>query len=208
MDILGLAVGPVGANCYLCWSPETAEAVIIDPGAEAQRIMNLISEHKLHIKTIILTHFHFDHVMAAVAVRTATQAPIAIHRFDAALLAKPAELFQTFTEQRLPGIQPDILLEDGKKINFGSQSLTVIFTPGHSPGGICLYSEQSGELFSGDTLFRHGIGRTDFPGSDSNLLYNSIRTRLFTLPEATVVHPGHGPGATIGEEKRSNPFVH
>ncbi len=207
MEVLGLSVGSIAANCYLCWCTETAEAVIVDPGAEAQRILHLMDQHKLHVLMIMLTHFHFDHVMAAAEVRTATLAPIAIHRSDAAFLARQPEFFQMLVGYKLSGIQADILLEDGSNIYFGNESLTVVLTPGHSPGGICLYSERSNVLLSGDTLFRQGIGRTDFPDGDSDTLVTSIRTRLFTLPETTSVYPGHGPSTTIGVEKRLNPFI-
>ncbi|MCE5259312.1 MAG: MBL fold metallo-hydrolase [Chloroflexi bacterium] len=207
VKVLGLAVGSIAANCYLCWCPETAEAVIIDPGAEAQRILHKVDQHKLHVLTIMLTHFHFDHVMAAAEVHTATLAPVAIHRSDAAFLARQPESLQMLVGHKLPGIQADLLLEDSTSIRFGNESLTVMLTPGHSPGSICLYDEQSNVLLSGDTLFRQGIGRTDLPGGDSDTLVTSIRTRLFILPETTIVYPGHGPSTTIGAEKQSNPFI-
>lgn len=207
MDIQSLSVGTFSANCYLCWSPPGTEGLIIDPGAEAERILAEISQRQLQIRMIVLTHFHFDHVSAADTLRQATGAPVAIHKNDAEYLAKPPELFRMLAGSRFTGLTADKLLEDGEIIAFGDQSFNVMLTPGHSPGGICLYSRDTAELFSGDTLFRHGVGRTDFPGGDEQTLLQSIRTRLYTLPETTIVYPGHGPSTSIGEEKQHNPFV-
>ncbi|MHB9033150.1 MAG: MBL fold metallo-hydrolase [Anaerolineae bacterium] len=207
VEIVKLTVGPIAANCYLYLAEQTGQAIIIDPGAEPQRLLDEINLRDLQVTAIILSHFHFDHVMAAEAIRAATHAPVAVHSLDAPYLANQPALFQMFLQEPLPGLQADRLLKDGDIVSIGADVLQVLHTPGHSPGGICLYNKDAGVLFSGDTLFRHGIGRTDFPGCDNELLISSIRMRLFSLPADTVVFPGHGPKTTIKEERGANPYL-
>jgi len=158
------------------------------------------------VRLIVDTHAHFDHVAANAAVREATGAPIAIHRLDAAGLTQPPTLFG----MSLGGpVSPpaDRLLEDDEEVVVGDVTLRVLLTPGHTPGGISLLYEPQPAVFSGDALFRLGIGRADLPGGDHETLLRSIRTRLFALPDSTLVYPGHGPATTIGAERAGNPYV-
>ncbi|NLV73662.1 MAG: MBL fold metallo-hydrolase [Chloroflexi bacterium] len=207
MKVLRKAVGPIQANAYICWCAETREAVLIDPGDEPEALLETLRTRRLELVWIILTHFHYDHIGAAEAIKKETKAPILIHRNDGPSLATPPDYFQALFGIKLPRIWADNRLMDGDIIPFGECELQVIATPGHSPGGICLYDAVQGVVFTGDTLFQRGIGRTDFPGSDHAQLIRSISERLFSLPADTVVYPGHGGSTSIGDEKVSNPFI-
>ncbi len=176
--------------------------MIIDPGASTRQILNDVEELGLNIKLIVLTHGHMDHIGAVKGVKEATGADMAIHADDVRFLRRLS--LSTVYNLSFPS-SPDRLLGDGDSIDIGDLHFTVLHTPGHSPGGICLLGH--GVLFSGDTLFNYGIGRTDFPGGSHNQLMNSISTRLMALPDDTVVYPGHGPDTTIGIERRGNPFL-
>lgn len=201
-----LQVGQLASNCYLVGCERTRQGVVIDPGDEAAVIQRAIEEAQLEITLIVLTHYHFDHIAAAAPLREATGAPVAIHADEAELLQNPPALFRFF-QPRIPTLQADRLLRDGERITVGDLAMQVLHTPGHSPGGISLHLPAEGVVFCGDTLFREGIGRTDFPGGDMGTLEASIRQRLYALDDETVVYPGHGPKTTIGWEKRHNPFV-
>jgi hydroxyacylglutathione hydrolase len=199
-----LVVGPIQANCFILGHEETREAAVIDPGDEAQRILATLRQDQLTLKTIINTHGHFDHVGGNRALKEATGAPILIHSGDAPMLAQLANSAAAWGMQVENSPAPDRLLEDGDEIGFGDLTLRVIHTPGHSPGGIALFTP--GHLFVGDTLFAGSIGRTDFPGGDYGTLIQSVRQRLFTLGDEVQVYPGHGPATTLGREKQFNPF--
>lgn len=201
-----LVVGPLQTNCYLVSCTKTREAVVIDPGDNAQRILREIERSKLSVRLIVDTHAHFDHVSANGPLHEATGAPIAIHALDAEALTMPVALFGL--APRGPVSPPaERMLEDGQQIAVGEEMLQVLHTPGHTPGGISLYYSPRPTVFSGDALFQLGIGRTDFPGGDLETLERSIRARLFSLPENTVVYPGHGPATRIGVERVRNPYV-
>jgi len=206
LQVHTLLVGPLQTNCYLASCQETHEAIVIDPGGDAQRILQAIKEGGLRVRLIVNTHGHFDHVGANGAIRQATGAPIAIHRLDADALVQPGELFGLSLEKPLSP-PADHLLEDGEEIAVGKEVLRVLLTPGHTPGGISLLYEPQPAVFTGDALFRLGIGRTDLPGGDYATLLQSIRLRLLTLPDAAIVYPGHGPSSTIGLERANNPFI-
>lgn len=207
MKVLCLTVGPISANCYLCSCEKTRQAVLVDPGAEAAHLLAELERLQLHLCWIVLTHFHFDHVMAAEEVKARTGAPIAIHQDDQPFLVDPPALFRSLAPMMIKGIQADTLLHDLDQIYFGQQEFSVLATPGHSPGGISLWSQQAGLVLTGDTLFRDGIGRTDFPGCNESLLHRSIRQRLLVLPASTTVYPGHGPSTTVGRELQQNPWL-
>lgn len=201
-----ITVGAFQENCYLYACPQTLEAVIIDPGDEAERILARLRELRFIPRYIINTHGHIDHICAIDEVSAVYPVPLAIHPDDV-FMYTDEEVARTFGRQSpLVKRQPDILLHEGDTITFGSLKLEVLHTPGHTPGGICLVSHPYC-VFSGDTLFRRSIGRTDLPGGNYEQIIASIHEKLYTLDDDLVVFPGHGDPTTIIEEKAENPFV-
>ncbi|MBW2369745.1 MAG: MBL fold metallo-hydrolase [Deltaproteobacteria bacterium] len=205
MIIKSLTVGPVMANCFIVGCEETKIAGVIDPGDEVDRILWTLEEASLTVKYIINTHGHFDHVGGNHQLKTATGADLLIHTLDAPMLDQLAASAGAWGMQVENSPPADRLLEDGDTISYGNITFQVLHTPGHTPGGISLYAQDS--VFVGDTLFAGSVGRTDFPGGDFNTLKDSIRSKLFTLPDSVRVFPGHNNETTIGREKRTNPFV-
>jgi hydroxyacylglutathione hydrolase len=201
-----VTVGPLQENCYLYACPVTREAVIIDPGDEAERIIATIQELKLIPRYIINTHGHFDHICAIDAVSSVYPVPLAIHPADVALYSDENIAAMLGRKGPLVKRTPDMLLKEGDRIAFGTLTLEVLHTPGHTPGGVSLLS-QPYCVFSGDTLFYRGIGRTDLAGGNYEQIITSIREKLYTLDDELVVFPGHGEPTTIIEEKHENPFV-
>ena len=200
-----LVVGPLEANCYLVGSEATKEGMIIDPGEEADKILTGVKKLGLTIKSIVLTHGHIDHVGALSGVKEATGAELCLHPGDRSVIeVQPLAGFLGTYHPTLPNI--DRWLSGGDSIEIGDLHFLVIHTPGHTPGSICLLGH--GILFTGDTLFNHGIGRTDLPGGSYSQLMDSLHTKLLVLPDDTTVYPGHGPETTIGKERRANPFLH
>ena len=183
-----IVVGLYQANCYILASKGSREGVVIDPGAEAPRILAEIEGEGIRVRSILLTHGHMDHTGAADEVRRSTGAPVLIHPLDAPMA----------------GLSPDGSLEDGQAIRVGSYTLTVLHTPGHSPGGVCLAAP--GVVFTGDALFAGSVGRTDFPGGSHELLIRGVAEKVFPLGDDRRVYPGHGPATTVGRERRTNPF--
>ena len=204
MIIEKLVVGPFASNCYIVGSQSNKEGMIVDPGDEARRILRKVKDLELGIKLIFLTHGHIDHAGALKEVREATGAEVAIHGDDATSL-KGQSLGKLLGLSYPTPPPPDRLLKDGDSVDIGDLHFLVVHTPGHTAGGICLLGE--GVVFSGDTLFNYGIGRSDLPGGSYSQLMNGLQTKLMTLPDNTVVYPGHGPGTTIGAERRGNPFL-
>jgi glyoxylase-like metal-dependent hydrolase (beta-lactamase superfamily II) len=203
-----LTLGPIQANCFILGCEQTREAVVIDPGDEGDRILMSLAEEKLTVKAIANTHGHFDHVGANSEIKRATGAPLMIHAQDAPMLGQLSQHAAAWGLKAEDSPAADRELVDGDEIIVGQEiRLKVLHTPGHTLGGVSLYSEKTGDVFVGDTLFAGSIGRTDFPGGDYNTLISSIHTKLFTLPEDVKVHPGHMHETTIGQEKRTNPFV-
>jgi glyoxylase-like metal-dependent hydrolase (beta-lactamase superfamily II) len=201
-----LVIMPFGTNCYLVASEQTRDGMIIDPAGDAPRILNNIRELNLKIGLVVITHTHADHIGAIREVVENTGASFAVHIAEAETLQNSDNSRFTAmdpTFQKPP--PPDRLLKDGDFLAVGDLKFQVLHTPGHSPGGICIAGY--GVVFIGDALFNGSIGRTDGPRGDSNLLISSIRTKLFVLPDQTVVLPGHGPKTTIGWERRNNPFL-
>ena len=203
-----LRVGPYGTNCYIVGSEDTKQGIIIDPGDEVPRILSKVARLGLDIKMIVLTHGHIDHVGGLKDIIEATGAEMAIHSEDAGFLkGKSGKIFSMLTA----GIsyptppEPDRLLNDGDTIDVDGLHFEIIHTPGHTRGGICLLGD--GVLFSGDTLFNSSVGRSDLPGGNHRQLIEAIRTRLLSLPDDTVVYPGHGSATTIGDERIGNPFL-
>ncbi len=208
MIIKMLVVGPLASNCYIVGSSSTEQGMIIDPGAEAGTILRTAQQMGLSISLIVVTHAHIDHVDALRAVKERTNAQFAIHEAERGLLSTPPPMSIVASlglGSFKSASQPDRLLKDGDHINVGDLQFEVLHTPGHTPGGICLFGH--GVIFSGDTLFNCGIGRTDFAGGSYERLMESIREKLMVLPDETIVYPGHGPPTTIGDERRGNPFL-
>ncbi|MEA2061850.1 MAG: MBL fold metallo-hydrolase [Thermodesulfobacteriota bacterium] len=205
MIIKSLEVGPIMANCYILGCEDTGEAAVIDPGDEADRILIKLSEARLKVKYLINTHGHFDHVAANKRMKEVTDADLLIHAEDAPMLAELNKAASSFGLSAENSPDADRHINDGDEISFGSITLKVIHTPGHSRGGICLYTP--GYLFVGDTLFAGSIGRTDLPGGSYDTLIASIKEKLLVFDDNTIVYPGHGPETTIGREKKINPFL-
>lgn len=205
MIIKRLVVGPLEENAYVIGDEATKQAIVIDPGDEPDRIMDVIKENGLDVHAIICTHAHFDHIGAAGDMKNMTGAKIYIHQEDLETydLAKDQAAFWGYSVDDLP--RPDSFLEEGDEIKAGNLSFRVMHTPGHSRGGICLYGE--GIVITGDTIFQGSVGRTDFPGGSIEKLKESFK-RLLQLPEDTRVFSGHGPETTIGREKTGNFFIH
>jgi len=205
MILIRLIVGPLQVNCFILADEKTREAVVIDPGDDAQEILKIIRNKDLKVKYLVNTHGHFDHVGANKALKEATGAELLIHEADAPLMASAPMQSRAFGMNSVASPQADRHLKHGDVINAGEISLKVLHTPGHSSGGISLLEQ--GMVFTGDSLFAGSIGRTDLPGGDLMTLLRSIKTNLMTLPDDTKVFCGHGPASTIGEERRENPFL-
>lgn len=202
-----VVVGPLGVNCFVLGCGATGQGVVVDPGGDVERIMTVVQQRGLTIVSIVNTHGHFDHVGGNRQLKEVTGAELLIHPADEPMLAKVASVAGMYGLQAENSPAPDRLLEDGMLLSFGKQQLRVIHTPGHTPGGCCLYLELEQKLISGDTLFADGVGRTDLPGGSHVQLVDSIRTRLFTLPPQVQVWPGHGPATTIAHEQQHNPYL-
>jgi len=206
MIVKALTVGFIATNCYIVGSDTTRRAMVIDPGADSRAIMKAIDADRLLLSLIVITHSHFDHTGAVKAIKDATGARFAVGaEADKSSPGAFIKLVAAMSGGSAKIPEPDLFLSDGDKIDIDDLHFEVLYTPGHSPDEISLYGH--GILFSGDTLFNSGIGRTDFPGCSYEQLEHSIQSKLYTLPDQTVVYPGHGPATTIGREKRGNPFV-
>lgn len=195
-----LEVGPMGANCYIVADKATNNAFIIDPGGEPGRIKSVLKKKGLNLKFIINTHGHGDHILG----NGHFDVPVYVHRLEKDFLTDPDKNLSGMFGFLLKVPKATKLLEDGEKILLDNLELEIIHTPGHTPGGISV--KLDGVVFTGDTLFAGGIGRTDLPSGDEKALFKSIREKLFSLNDDVVIYPGHGAESTIGEEKRSNPF--
>ena len=200
-----VCVGPMQVNCYILAADENSEAIIIDPGQDEDKIKRILNQHRLRPAFIINTHGHIDHI----GCDDKFGVPVYIHQEDSALLKNPELNLSNFLLSAY-SVKSEIKpLKDKEIIALGQMQLEVIHTPGHTPGGICLLMKNPKNkiLFTGDSLFYQGIGRTDFPGADENQLIKSIKEKLLNLTDDTIVYPGHGPSSTIGKEKKNNPFL-
>lgn len=205
MIIRHLVTGPLQVNTYIVGDEETGDAVVIDPGGSAERILRLAEQEGLTLRRIINTHAHFDHVGGVRELKELAGIPFALHEADLPILENYSRQLLYFGLPPKDPPEVDEYLQPGDEIEVGNIRLQVLFTPGHTPGHVTFYT--SGVAFDGDVLFRGGIGRFDLPGGDYEQLMKSIREVLFALEDDTVVYPGHGPATTIGEEKRYNPFL-
>lgn len=202
-----IVVGQLAVNCFILGCDSTKEAVVIDPGADAPRIIEMVKKLGVTVRYVINTHGHFDHVGANKAVVAATGAPLLVHKDDVPFLSRAADVAMMYGLQTENSPPPTQFLEDGMTISFGTCSIKVLHTPGHTPGGCSLYLESAGKVITGDTLFADSVGRTDFPGSSHEALIYGIRNKLLVLPDETVVYPGHGPSTSIGHERRHNDYL-
>lgn len=202
MRVGRLVLGPLETNCYVVAEEHAGECLVIDPACFDERLVAEIGTAR--VVAIVLTHCHFDHLGGVAELKAVTEAPLVIHALDAEFVTSSegngGAMFG-FVETAPPA---DRLVDQGDIVTAGSIDFEVLHTPGHTPGGICLYTP--GHLFSGDTLFAGSVGRTDFPRGDGRALSRSVAMRLAGLPDDTVVHPGHGPESNIGRERRVNPF--
>lgn len=202
-----LPVGLLACNCSVIGDEITRDAIVIDPGDDIEKIVEILDRHLLKVTMIVVTHAHIDHIGGAKKLRDLTGAPVYMHDDDMVLaenLGMQAMWLGMETPEN-PGI--DRPAAEGDVLKAGDIEAHVLHTPGHTPGSLSLFIPREKTLISGDTLFRGSIGRTDLPGGDSRIIATSIRGKLYTLPEDTVVFPGHGTETTIEQEKRSNPFV-
>ncbi len=204
-----LTVGSLSTNCYVVWCSKTREAIVIDPGfdrqGEAEEVLGILKGNGLKVKFIVGTHGHPDHTCGNGAVKEATGASILIHEKDANMLNEQGKRLAELFGFRVNSPTADRLLKDGDAVRFGQEALRVLHTPGHSPGSVSLVGADC--VFTGDTLFAGSIGRVDLPGGSGKEMMRSLLEKLAILPDRFVVYPGHGPKSTVGEEKRSNPFL-
>ena len=212
MIIHTMPVGPMQACCYVAACERTRETVIIDPGGEPERIISVVERGNLEPILVLDTHGHADHIAANAQMKARFPgAPLVVHEFDAAMLRDPHANLSALFGAPIESPPPDRTVSDGDVLRVGEEEFKVIHIGGHSPGSICLFAladeNAKGVLFSGDVLFAGGIGRTDFAGGNHQELIDGIREKLLSLPEETLVYPGHGPETTLGEEARSNPFL-
>jgi glyoxylase-like metal-dependent hydrolase (beta-lactamase superfamily II) len=201
-----MVVGPLSVNCLILGCDATREGVVVDPGGDVERIIEAVRRHDLAIRFIINTHGHFDHVGGNRQAVAAFGAPLLIHQADAPMLDRVADVGSMYGIQGENSPPADGFLVEGMEIEFGAYRMKVLHTPGHTPGGCCLYLAKENKVITGDTLFADSIGRTDLPGGSHDQILESIRNKLFTLPDDVVAYPGHGPETSIGQEKRHNPY--
>lgn len=200
-------VGPLQCNCSILGDEQTHEAMVIDPGDQIEGILDILRQENLTLKQIVITHAHIDHVGGAMKLKAATGAPILMNQNDYALL-KMLDMQATWVGMRPPGaVEVDEAVSQGRVLKIGEISSSVIRTPGHTEGSICVYFPEQKKLIAGDTLFAGSIGRTDLPGGSMEKILRSLHTQVLALPDETEVVPGHGPVTTIGEERETNPFL-
>ena len=202
-----LPVGMLQCNCSVFGDEQTSEAIVIDPGDNVDEILEIVARHSLRVKAIVITHAHIDHIGGAAKLKRATGAPVYMNENDAELrdmLDVQATWLGMETPERT---EIDTPAKEGDVLRLGEAEFQVIDTPGHTQGSISLWIPTENKLVAGDTLFRESIGRTDLPGGDGRQILQSIKEKLFKLPESAVVIPGHGPNTTIAHEKRYNPFA-
>ncbi|MEO7030405.1 MAG: MBL fold metallo-hydrolase [Acidobacteriaceae bacterium] len=200
-------VGLLQCNCTVLGDEASREAIVVDPGYEIPRILAVLAKHQLTVKQIVVTHAHIDHIASALSLKQITGAPIVYNQADLPLLAM-MDVQAGWFDLPVPEVAPpDHSPLDGEALSVRGIATTVLHTPGHTEGSLSVYVPEAALLLAGDTLFAGSVGRTDLPGGNHGKLIASIRERLLPLPAETVVVPGHGPQTTLGEEKRSNPFL-
>ena len=202
-----LPVGPLQCNCSVIGDESTREGMVIDPGDDIDDVLALIRKHNLTIRQIVVTHAHIDHIGGAMKLRAATGAPILLNQNDQALL-RMLDVQAAWIGVASPGkVDIDQNIAEADTVKAGPLAATVLHTPGHTEGSVCLYFPAEKKVIAGDTLFAGSIGRTDLPGGSFDKIIDSLHEKLLALPDETVVVPGHGPLTTIGQERETNPFL-
>ncbi len=212
MNIHRFVTNPIGENCFIVWD-DTQEAVIIDCGAwgeaKENKIARFIEENHIHLCYALQTHMHFDHIMGLHFLHRRYGLRPSCHALEQSVYEAMPAMVQAWMgvamQEPLVPIQEH--LTDGQELTFGRTALRVLLTPGHTPGGLCFYLPEAKILFSGDTIFQGSIGRSDLPGGSMNALVESIRTKILPLPDDVTIYPGHGPSTTVGDERRTNPYL-
>ena len=210
IQVITIPVGVLETNSYLLFDSNSKDVIIIDPGAEPEKILKVIDDNELQLKAVLLTHGHGDHIGGVKQLLSEKNVPLFIHSADKEMLISPRQNLSESIGFNVTAPEADNLLKDGQKIPFSNTEITVFHTPGHTPGGVSFFVHPEGEkplLFSGDTLFYLNVGRIDLPGGNWDLLQKSVLEKLYVLPNETVVYPGHGPTTTIFKEKNENPYV-
>lgn len=205
MEYIRIPAGIYEANCYIIYSKNLLEGIVIDPGGDEDKILDFINEKNISIKYIVLTHGHGDHIGGVKELTKRLNLPLLIHEDDLELVKDATLNLSNIMAMGPTELEPDAFLKDGESIEFGDLVGEIIHTPGHTKGGISI--KVGNYLFTGDTLFQGSIGRTDLQGGDFNTIINSIKNKLLILPEDTIVLPGHGGESTIGRERLTNPFL-
>jgi hydroxyacylglutathione hydrolase len=202
-----LVVGPLQCNCSILGDETSREAIVVDPGDDVSRILAILQQHQLTVKQIVITHAHIDHIAGAHRLKQLTGTPVLYNQLDLPLV-KMMDIQASWLGISTPEVPaPDDTLEDGKLVTITNLAGSILHTPGHTEGSVCLYLPQQALLLAGDTLFAGSVGRTDLPGGNTRKLLASIHNRLLTLPDEVTVIPGHGPKTSIGSERESNPFM-
>lgn len=205
--LLSASLGQMQTNCYIVGNRQTKEALVFDPGDEGFRVMEMLKKEGLELSAVLLTHGHFDHMMAVPYLKEQkAELPVYLHEEEADVLGDPALNLTSMFGQPL-SMEADHLVKDGDVLKLLGTEISCIHVPGHTKGGVCYYFKEQGWLIAGDTLFRQSIGRTDFPTGNTDALLSGIRKKLFILPDETEVYAGHMNSTTIGLEKRTNPFL-
>lgn len=206
MIVKNMILGELGTNCYIVYDEDTKDAAVIDPADRGDLIAAYIEENSLKLSAIYLTHGHFDHMSGADELRSLTGVKLYCPEGDLAVIEDPELNVSMLFTGRAVSCKADEPLTEGSVIKIGIHEGKVLFTPGHTPGGVCFYFEEDGILFSGDTVFEGSVGRTDLPGCSGSSLMKSIKTKILPLPDDVEIYPGHGGMTTIGDEKKYNPY--
>ncbi len=199
--------GPFQENCFIAGDADTRKAILVDPGDEEELILSEVRSHDLEVTEIVCTHAHVDHAGAVAPLKRILGVPFAVHSGELSTLSALPTTARMFglPEKEVPEVERE--LSAGDTLEVGDLSATVLFTPGHSAGGVCLHFAEEKVVFVGDTLFAGSVGRTDLPGGSGEVLLESIKTQLLALDDDVVVYSGHGPDTTIGAERKGNPFL-
>jgi glyoxylase-like metal-dependent hydrolase (beta-lactamase superfamily II) len=205
MKLESIIVGPLAVNCYII--SKGGRAVIVDPGGHSDNIIKYLEKEGLTPSAIVNTHGHFDHIGSVAQLKENYYIPFMLHEDDEFLCSHGAQTSMMFGFEEMSNPAVDSYLEDGQELDIDGIKIKVIHTPGHSPGGVCLYIEEIQSVITGDTIFLESVGRSDFPYASTEQLLHSISQKVFKLPDETKVFPGHGPSSSIGHEKKFNPFL-